>query len=79
MKSDCAVDSGGVTVNVTVTTLAELGPAATGRTVDFPYFVAVTDGHDKVVAKRVFANGITFQIQPRSGRRQGLRSASATR
>jgi hypothetical protein len=61
VKSDCAVDSGGVTVNVTVTTLAELGPAATGRTVDFPYFVAVTDGHDKVVAKRVFANGISFK------------------
>jgi hypothetical protein len=61
VKSDCQIDSAGVTVTVTVSTLAELGPAATGRTIDFPYFVAITDSHDKVVAKKVFANGITFK------------------
>ena len=70
VKSDCAVDSTGVTVTLMVSTLAELGPAATGRTADFPYFVAVTDSKDKIIAKRVFANSLTFKPdQNRTGGR----------
>jgi hypothetical protein len=60
VSSDCKIDSSGVTVTVAVATLAELGPAATGRSADFPYFVAVTDSHDKIVAKRVFPNTVNF-------------------
>ena len=61
LKSDCNIDSSGVSVTVSLSTLAELGPMAPGRTVDFPYFVAVTDSRDKVVAKRVFPNTVTFK------------------
>ena len=61
VTSDCSIDSSGASVTVTLSTLAELGPMAPGRTVDFPYFVAVIDAHDKVVAKRVFQNTITFK------------------
>jgi len=61
IKSDCNVDDTGVSVIVTLSTVAELGPTAPGRAIDFPYFVAVTDTHDKVVAKRVFKNTITFK------------------
>lgn len=61
VKSDCNIDSGGVSVTVSLSTVAELGPTAAGRTIDFPYFVAVTDGRDKVIAKRVFQNTITFK------------------
>jgi|HubBroStandDraft_1064217.scaffolds.fasta_scaffold00032_7 hypothetical protein len=61
VKSDCKVDSGGVTVTMTVTTTAELGPAATGRNADFVYFVAITDTHDKIVAKNLFDNPVTFK------------------
>jgi hypothetical protein len=61
VKSDCSVDSSGVSVTVSMSTVAELGPQASGRTIEFPYFVAITDAHDKVVAKRVFANSVTFK------------------
>lgn len=61
VKSDCNIDNGGVSVTVSLSTVAELGPTAAGRSIDFPYFVAVTDGHDKVVAKRVFQNTVTFK------------------
>jgi len=61
IKSDCSVDEAGVSITVSVSTIAELGPGAAGRTFDFPYFVAITDPHDKVVAKRVFTNSVTFK------------------
>lgn len=71
--SECSVDKDGVTVSVTVSTLAELGPAAASRTVDFPYFVAITDTHDKVIAKQVFANNVTFKPdRNRTGSRDTL-------
>jgi hypothetical protein len=61
-KSDCAVDAGGVTIMLTLSTLAELGPTAPSRSADFPYFVAVTDDDDRIVAKRVFANQVIFKL-----------------
>jgi hypothetical protein len=61
VKSDCNIDDSGVSVTVSLSTVAELGPTAPGRTIDFPYFVAVLDQHDKTVAKRVFQNSITFK------------------
>jgi hypothetical protein len=60
-QSDCDIDKDGVTVTMTVQTTAELGPAATERSADFAYFVAVTDTNDKIVAKQVFANPVTFK------------------
>jgi hypothetical protein len=68
--SDCDIDKDGVTVTMTVLTTAELGPAATDRSADFPYFVAITDAHDKILAKQVFANPISFKPnQNRAGSR----------
>ncbi len=61
VTSDCTVDSTGVSVTVSLSTVAELGPTAPGRSIDFPYFVAVIDGHDKTIAKRVFPNTVTFK------------------
>ena len=60
VKSDCSYENNGVTVKLSVQTLAELGPAAPGRSVDLPYFVAVTDKQDKIVAKKVFNNTVRF-------------------
>lgn len=60
VKSDCSYENNGVTVKLSVQTLAELGPAAPGRSVDLPYFVAVTDKQDKIVAKKVFSNTVSF-------------------
>jgi hypothetical protein len=72
-QSDCSVDKDGVTVTVTVSTIAELGPAAPGRTTDFPYFVAIADATDKIIAKQVFANPITFKPdRNRAGSRDTL-------
>jgi hypothetical protein len=69
-KSDCTIDASGVTITMTVSTLAEIGPVATSRNADFPYFVAITDTSDKIVAKRVFANPVTFKPeQTRAGTR----------
>jgi hypothetical protein len=61
VTSDCTIDSSGVSVTVSLSTVAELGPTAPGRSIDFPYFIAVTDTHDKVIAKRVFQNTVTFK------------------
>jgi hypothetical protein len=70
LTSECKVNNEGVTVNVTVSTLAEIGPAASGRSAEFPYFIAVTDENDKIVAKRVLPNEITFKSnQSRAGAR----------
>ena len=67
VTSDCNVDEKGATVTVSLSTVAELGPMAPSRTIDFPYFVAVMDTHDKVVAKRVFKNTITFKPNENRG------------
>ncbi|MGQ9365898.1 hypothetical protein [Azospirillum sp. A39] len=40
-SGNCEYDSNGVTVNVTVALVAERGPAMTGETATYPYFVAV--------------------------------------
>jgi hypothetical protein len=60
-QSSCSVDAGGVTIMLSLSTLVELGPTAPARAADFPYFVAVTDADDRIVAKRVFANQVIFK------------------
>lgn len=68
LKGICDVDDSGVTVKLTVSTLGEIGPAATERSADFPYFVTVTGPNDQVIAKQVMANVLVFPPnQPRAG------------
>jgi hypothetical protein len=69
-RNDCTIDASGVSISMTVSTLAELGPTATSHNADFPYFVAITDSRDRIVAKRVFANPVVFKAaQTRAGTR----------
>jgi hypothetical protein len=68
VKGRCDVDDEGVTVDVAVTVLAEIGPAASSRSADFPYFVAIIGPNNRVVAKRVFDNPLNF---PEGQRRAG--------
>jgi hypothetical protein len=44
-----------VRVTLTLAMEATRGPAATGRTVSLPYFVAVTDAEDRILDKAVYA------------------------
>jgi len=56
----CTFDKGGITVDMTVSLIARLGPAAVDRNADFAYFVAILDANDKIVAKQVFPAPIAF-------------------
>jgi hypothetical protein len=56
----CDIDDDGVTVKVSVTILAEAGPAATATSADFPYFVAVLDPRQRIIAKQVLTDTISF-------------------
>jgi hypothetical protein len=70
LKTECKIDDDGAAVTVTVSTLAEIGPAATERSADFSYFIALTDPHDKILSKRIFSNAIAFKgNQARAGAR----------
>jgi hypothetical protein len=70
LKTECKIDDDGADVTVTVSTLAEIGPAATGRSAEFAYFVALADPRDKILAKRILSNTIEFKgNQARAGAR----------
>ena len=60
LKGSCDVEDDGVTVNISVTTLAEIGPAASDRNANFPYFVAVIGPDNRIITKRVLDNNLTF-------------------
>jgi hypothetical protein len=68
LKGECDLDDDGVTITMTVTVLAEIGPAAALRTADFPYFVAIVGTNNRIVAKRQFDDTLTF---PANQRRAG--------
>jgi hypothetical protein len=60
IKGGCTFDKGGVTVDMNVSLIARLGPAATDRHADFAYFVAILDPTGKIVAKQLFPAPIDF-------------------
>ncbi len=70
VKGSCDLDDDGVTIDVAVTVLAEIGPAATSRTAEFPYFVAIVGPNNTVITKRIFDDTLTFA--------DGQRRAGAT-
>jgi len=59
-KGQCTFDKQGVTVDMNVSLIARLGPAAVDRTGDFAYFVAILNQDDTIVAKQVFPAPIAF-------------------
>jgi len=68
VKDGCTFDAKGVTIDMTVTLLAQLGPAATSRSADFQYFVAITDPQERILVKEVFPSHLDFQgNQQRAG------------
>ncbi len=68
IQSDCSFGDDSVTVTVNVTVMAEIGPAATERSAEFPYFLAVATPGDRVVAKRQFGGALNFgTTQRRTG------------
>jgi hypothetical protein len=58
-----------VSVVTTINVIAELGPAAPSRRVSVPYFVAIIDGQNNIVAKSTFDAAIDF---PEGRRRAGV-------
>ncbi|HLZ66358.1 MAG TPA: hypothetical protein VKQ29_09010 [Aliidongia sp.] len=60
IKGGCTFDKGGVTVDMNVSLVARLGPAATDRNADFAYFVAILNQDGKIVAKQLFPAPIAF-------------------
>jgi hypothetical protein len=70
LKTECKVNDEGAHMTITIATLAEIGPVATSRSAEFPYFIAITDPDDKILTKRVFSNAIDFKgSQARAGAR----------
>lgn len=59
-KGDCTFDKTGINVTMNVSLIAQTGPAMTGQTADFAYFVAILDPDGKIIAKKVFPAPITF-------------------
>lgn len=60
IKGGCTFDAGGVSVDMNVSLIARLGPAAVDRHADFAYFVAILNQDGKIVAKQVFPAPIDF-------------------
>lgn len=58
-----------VTVVTTISVVAELGPAASTRRVSVPYFVAIIDAENNILAKTTFDAAIEF---PEGRRRAGV-------
>jgi hypothetical protein len=60
LKGNCDLDDDGVTITVTVSVIADIGPAATDRSANFPYFVAIVGPNNRIIAKKNFDETLTF-------------------
>lgn len=69
VQSSCSYDKQELTVNATVIILAQRGPASRGAEANFPFFVAVTDRDQNILAKEVFDSVVEF---PEGRRRAGV-------
>jgi len=68
IKGGCTFDKTGVTVDMTLSLIGKLGPAATERSADFAYFVAILNPSGTIVAKQLFPAPIEFpENQTRRG------------
>jgi hypothetical protein len=55
---------GEASIDITVSFTAWLGPAAPGRTLTLPYFIAVTRG-DEILSKENFTTDVSFEKEAR--------------
>lgn len=70
-KLTCDYNRNKLTVELTLDIVAEAGPAAQGREMEVPYFVAVIGPDDKILAKKVFTSVIDLPVgQRRAGVRE---------
>lgn len=60
VKIACTYDSEGANINLTVMLRVDRGPAAQERSATVPYFVAIADPQQRVLAKRVFTKALAF-------------------
>ena len=60
-NGECGYRETDVVVELTVEFLAIAGPQMTGDAVSFPYFVAILDPEDRVLAKQVFQASATIE------------------
>ena len=58
--SRCRYDRTGVTVEMITAFALELGPANPDRNAAFPFFVAITDASNEIIAKRIFTSSLAF-------------------
>jgi hypothetical protein len=70
VTGSCTFDDDQVRMTVAVDLLFTRGPAAEGRQAQVPFFVAVTKGEDRILAKQVFQSAVEF---PPDRRRAGVR------
>lgn len=72
-SGNCEYASDGVTVNVNVYLVAERGPALTGNTAKYQYFVALAKPDESIASKAFFDTDVTFPSgQPRAGSKEEL-------
>jgi hypothetical protein len=64
LRSRCKSRRDEASLHITVSFTAWLGPAAQGRTLSVPYFVAVTRGED-VLSKESFTADVSFEPEQR--------------
>jgi hypothetical protein len=69
LKGACSYNGQRLRVQAKINIVAARGPAATGGKVNFPFFVAVTDSEQNVLAKQVFDSVIEI---PDGRRRAGV-------
>jgi len=60
-----------VEVTLTMAVEATRGPAAQGRVVQLPYFVAVTDANDAILDKAVYGLAVEFSANTQRARMRG--------
>jgi hypothetical protein len=73
INGKCSGSEGSVTVKLTVDFVASRGPADKNRKAPFSFFVAITDLHEKVLARQQFDSVIEFAgNQTRGSLRENL-------
>lgn len=67
LRSQCRYLENQLTVGTEVTFLVERGPAGGERTTSLPFFIAVTDNANNILAKEVFDTEVSFPTGLRQG------------
>jgi hypothetical protein len=60
LSGSCKYDDKGVGIEMRISVIADRGPANTDRTIDVPYFVAISNPEGAIVAKQIFSSRLDF-------------------